>query len=171
MKALGPFKHDEFGNIRLLEENGNLYICGMDIANALKIKNPVAAVKAVSDKVSTVSVGKSQPVEFIPLSAAQELIQNFYDSPKAPRFDQWLFGSIVPELQRQINARKAEAAKNIKGVTNLINVLCGIMRAQGSTPREVAKQAKLLCEQFNIPLIDNFVHSNTKEKEKEVGVI
>lgn len=43
-----------------------------------------------------------------------------------------------------------------EGVAMLIDVLSNLMKAQGSTPYDIVRNAQLICEQYGIKLIDNF---------------
>lgn len=38
------FKNEKFGEVRMIEENGQIYFCGSDVAKALGYSNPRKAV-------------------------------------------------------------------------------------------------------------------------------
>lgn len=46
MNDLKIFNNTEFGQVRTIEENGQIWFCGADVANALEYKN---SRKAIAD--------------------------------------------------------------------------------------------------------------------------
>lgn len=59
------------------------------------------------------------------------------------------------ELENQ--AKQIPMTERPDRVAQLINSLSPIMRRNGSAPYDIARNAQLICEQYGIRLIDNFV--------------
>ena len=45
----------------------------------------------------------------------------------------------------------------LNGFANLLNMLTKTMKAQGHSPEMVAKQVRLLCDTYHVPMVDTFV--------------
>lgn len=102
MNELQIFNHPVFGDIRVLEENGKMLLCGADATNALGYKNSRDALakhcKGVVKR-DTPTNGGRQEMSFITegdlcrLAAHSKL-------PGADKFESWIFDDIVPTVIR-----------------------------------------------------------------------
>lgn len=105
MSELKNFEHPQFGNIRIVTENGRTLFCGSDVAKALGYKNPH---KALTDHCRCVTKRyiphpqnheKALEMNFIPegdlyrLAAKSEL-------PGADAFESWIFDDVLPTIRR-----------------------------------------------------------------------
>ncbi len=105
MNNLQVFNNSEFGNIRTVEENGQIWFCGKDVAEALGYAN---SKKAVLDhcKVDGVticslidSMGRNQQAKFINEPNLYRLITHS-KLPSAEKFEKWVFEEILPAIRR-----------------------------------------------------------------------
>lgn len=103
MNELMIFNNPEFGEIRTVEENGNVLFCGSDVAKALGYKRPNDAISAhcrgtVKRRI-TDTIGREQEMNFIPegdiyrLAARSEL-------PGADQFERWIFDEVLPSIRK-----------------------------------------------------------------------
>lgn len=97
------FNNPKFGNVRMIEENGNVLFCGNDVASALGYKSPKDAISthcrgAVKRRL-TDALGREQETVFIPegdiyrLAARSKL-------PGADEFESWIFDEVLPSIRK-----------------------------------------------------------------------
>lgn len=105
MMKMEIFNHQEFGSIRVLNENGTLLFCGADIASALGYAN---TSKALNDHCRYVtkrytphpqSPNKQIVMTFIPESDIYRLIAHS-KLPAAERFEKWVFDEVLPTIRK-----------------------------------------------------------------------
>ena len=97
------FNNPKFGNVRMIEENGNVLFCGNDVASALGYKSPKDAISAhcrgAVKRRLTDALGREQETTFIPegdiyrLAARSKL-------PSADEFERWIFDEVLPSLRK-----------------------------------------------------------------------
>lgn len=91
MNELKVFTNEQFGQVRTLEENGNILFCGSDVAKALGYTNPNKAIKdhcrAITKRSTPIS-GKMQDINFIPEGDLYRLIAHS-KLPSAEKFESW----------------------------------------------------------------------------------
>lgn len=102
MNELLIFNNPKFGDVRTIEENGQVLFCGSDVAKALGYTN---TSKALSDhckgitKRYTLTEGGKQEMSFIPegdiyrLAARSKL-------PGADEFERWIFDEVLPSIRK-----------------------------------------------------------------------
>lgn len=104
-KILQVFESDEFGEVRTVEERGNVLFCGSDIARALGYDQPHKAIKqhckddggmfyTVID-----SLGREQQAKFINEGNLYRLIINS-KLPTAEKFEAWVFEEVLPSIRK-----------------------------------------------------------------------
>ena len=99
---MASFSSKEFGQIRVIQENGKCLFCGLDVAKALGYKRPADAVTAhckgsVIHRVLT--SGGAQPIKFIPEGDVYRLIVQS-KLPAAVRFERWVFDEVLPTIRK-----------------------------------------------------------------------
>ena len=105
MNELKLFENKEFGTVRTIEENGNVYFCGKDVAAALGYKDTVNALKQHCYKDGVVfcdltdSLGRAQQAKFINEGNLYRLIAHS-KLPKAEEFEHWVFDEVLPTIRR-----------------------------------------------------------------------
>lgn len=92
----------EFGEIRIIEEDGKVLFCGTDVARALGYSIPSKAVnthcKGVS-KMEAPTNGGVQKLLFIPEGDIYRLIVHS-KLPSAERFERWVFDEVLPSIRK-----------------------------------------------------------------------
>ena len=105
MINLKVFNNEEFGEIRTIEENGNILFCGSDVAKALGYKDTVNALKShckldgVAFHHITDTFGRSQKAKFINEGNLYRLIVNS-KLPSAEKFENWVFDEVLPSIRK-----------------------------------------------------------------------
>ncbi len=105
MINLKVFNNEEFGEIRTIEENGNILFCGSDVAKALGYDQPHKAIKQHCKEdegmFHTVidSMGREQQAKFINEGNLYRLIVNS-KLPSAEKFENWVFDEVLPSIRK-----------------------------------------------------------------------
>lgn len=96
------FANEQFGSVRIIEEDGKVLFCGNDIANALGYSNPRKALidhcKGVTKR-DTLTAGGTQSISFIPEGDVYRLIVSS-KLPKAQEFERWVFDNVLPTIRK-----------------------------------------------------------------------
>ena len=96
------FRKDEFGTVRVLEEDGRTLFCGSDVARALGYARPndeIASHCRATVKHSTPISGKMQEINFIPEGDVYRLITHS-KLPEAEKFESWVFDEVIPAIRK-----------------------------------------------------------------------
>lgn len=104
MNELTIFNNPEFGTIRTVEINGEIWFVGKDVAVALGYKNPQEAIRThVDDEDKGVSEiltpGGKQSVPIINESGLYSLVLSS-KLPSAKRFKHWITGEVLPSIRK-----------------------------------------------------------------------
>lgn len=102
MMKMEIFNHQEFGSIRVLNENGTLLFCGTDIAAALGYANPRKAVRDHTrggTKRSIPTTSGLQEMTVVPEGDVYRLIVHS-KLPGAERFEKWVFDEVLPTIRK-----------------------------------------------------------------------
>lgn len=95
-------RKDEFGAVRVLEEDGRTLFCGSDVAKALGYARPNDAIAAhcrATVKRSTPISGKMQEINFISEGDVYRLITHS-KLPAAEKFESWVFDEVIPSIRK-----------------------------------------------------------------------
>ena len=99
---ISTFNNEEFGEIRTIQENGEVLFCGADIAKALGYSNTRDALsrhcKGVV-KCDTPTNGGIQSLGFISEGNVYRLIAHS-KLPGAERFEKWVFDEVLPSIRK-----------------------------------------------------------------------
>ena len=157
MNELQVFKNEEFGEIRTMEENGNVWFCGADVCKALGFTNPRKALgdhckeKGVTKR-DTLTKGGNQQVAYINEPNLYRLIIHSR-LPSAEKFEKWVFEEVLPAIRQTGKYEKFPGKSTSVGeIVNLIKVTRETMQEQGKTPEEIAATVKDIGQQFGIRL-------------------
>ncbi len=99
---LQVFRSDQFGEIRTIEENGNVLFCGSDVAKALGYANPSKALgdhcKGITKRYTPTN-GGNQELSFVPES---DLYRLAFSSklPSAEKFTDWVAEEVLPTIRK-----------------------------------------------------------------------
>lgn len=96
------FENSDFGEVRILEEDGRMLFCGNDVAKCLGYARPSKAVldhcKGVLKR-DTLTKGGVQSLKFIPEGDVYRLICNS-KLPNAEQFESWVFDEVLPTIRK-----------------------------------------------------------------------
>ena len=102
MNEIMIFTSTEFGEIRTLNENNKVLVCGSDITKALGYGNASAALnrhcKGITKR-DTLTNGGIQALLFITEGDVYRLIAHSR-LPSAERFESWIFDEVLPTIRK-----------------------------------------------------------------------
>lgn len=101
-QQLQVFNHEQFGDVRIIEEDGRVLFCGSDVAKALGYANPRKAVREHArggTKRSIPTTSGNQEMTFIPEGDLYRLIVRS-KLPAAERFEKWVFDEVLPTIRK-----------------------------------------------------------------------
>ena len=104
-QQLQVFNHEQFGDVRIIEEDGRVLFCGKDVAKALGYTNPQKAIRDHCRYRTNRSVphpqslGKLLDIVFIPEGDVYRLITHS-KPPAAERFEKWVFDEVLPTIRK-----------------------------------------------------------------------
>lgn len=105
MNELQIFKNEKFGEVRVIEVNGEPYFVGRDLAIALGYSNPVAAISQHVDNEDSVkhaipdSQGFTQQTTLITEAGVYSLIFGS-KLPTAKQFKRWVISEVLPSIRK-----------------------------------------------------------------------
>ena len=100
MENLTVFNNEQFGEIRTLNENGEILFCGADIARALgyaKPQNAIATHCKGALKRGIPTLGGVQTMTFLKRGDVYRLITHS-QLDSAERFESWVFDEVLPSI-------------------------------------------------------------------------
>ena len=96
------FKNEEFGSVRIIEEDGKYLFCASDVAKALGYSNVHSALQrhcnGVVKRDTVTSTRGVQTLTYIPEGDVYRLIVHS-KLPSAERFERWVFEEVLPSLR------------------------------------------------------------------------
>ena len=96
------FKNEQFGEVRMIEENGKLLFCGLDVARALGYARPGKAIidhcKGVLKR-DTLTSGGMQSLSYITEGDVYRLITHS-KLETADKFERWVFDEVIPSIRK-----------------------------------------------------------------------
>lgn len=105
MEDFKIFENVEFGELHILDDNGELWFIGKEIARALKYKDPKAAVRDRVDAEdkregqNAPTFGGAQTVTLINESGFYSLVLSS-KLPAAKRFKRWVTSEVIPSIRK-----------------------------------------------------------------------
>lgn len=105
MDKMQIFEHEEFGQVRTIEENGRVLFCGLDVAKALAYDQPRKAIARHCRYGTKRTVPHPQnpdkqiEMSFIPEGDVYRLIARS-KLPAAERFERWVFDEVLPSIRK-----------------------------------------------------------------------
>lgn len=158
MNNLQIFNNTEFGSIRTVEQNGQIWFCGVDVANALEYKNSRDAISRHCKnegvvKYDTPTSSGIQSIVFINEPNLYRLITHS-KLPSAEKFERWVFEEVLPSIRKTGHYGNTP----LKDVVNLIRITRDNMERQGATPTQIAETINGICEQYGINLPNFVIH-------------
>lgn len=181
MNDLQIFNNPEFGEIRTLEENGEVYFCGADVARALgyaKPQNAVAAHCKGALKRGTLTGKGVQEMTFIPESDLYRLVFSS-KLPTAEKFTDWVTGEILPTIRKHGAYMTPETLDRMIASPEFgIKLLTALKDEQDKRKALEAANAALTVDleiarpkaDYFDELVDRNLLTNFRETAKQLGV-
>lgn len=99
-QELQIFKHEEFGGVRVVEQDGEIYFVAADVCKALEIKNATQAVASLDeDERSMYCIGRQGEANVVNESGLYALVLKSR-KPNAKKFRKWLTGEVVVSIRK-----------------------------------------------------------------------
>ncbi len=102
---ISTFNNSEFGEIRTIQKNGEVLLCGLDVVKALGYINPRDALSKhcrcviKCDVPHLQSSDKTIEMSFISKNDVYHLIAHS-KLPRAERFESWIFDEVLPSIRK-----------------------------------------------------------------------
>ena len=134
-QELQIFKHEEFGGVRVVEQGGEFYFVGTDVATALGFKDAFGALKKHVDEEDKLvcqidSAGQKRDVTIINESGLYSLILSS-KLPTAKKFKRWVTSEVLPSIRKHgIYATENFAEQAIKNPAWAIEILSAFKESQ-----------------------------------------
>ena len=103
MKDLTNFNSAQFGELRVKQENGELWFCLVDVCRALELTNPTEVARRLKQKglssTETLTPGGVQKLLFV---NEENFYRCVFGSRKreAELFQDWVFGDVLPSIRK-----------------------------------------------------------------------
>ena len=181
MNSMQIFKNQEFGSVRVIEEDGKYMFCGTDVARALGYSIPSKAVnthcKGVS-KMEAPTNGGMQKLLFIPEGDVYRLITHS-KLPSAERFERWVFDEVLPSIRRHGAYMTPEKLREAVLNPDTLIELCQKLKGEQEKNKHLqAENASLTVDcqimrpkaEYFDELVDRNLLTNFRETAKQLGV-
>lgn len=181
MNELQTFTNPDFGEVRTLEENGEVLFCASDVAKALGYARPNDAVsqhcRATVKRRSPIS-GKMQDINFIPEGDVYRLIARS-KLPSAEQFERWVFDEVLPSIRKHGAYVTPETLQAAIMNPDIMIQLCQQLKAEQDKNTALRADNSKLAVERNImapkaDYFDELVERNTltnfRETAKQLGV-
>ena len=103
MNELEIFKNEEFGEVRVLDKNGDPWFVGRDVCEILEVKNVPDAMSRLDDDEKLMSVlpiaGQNREVTLISESGLYSIILRSR-KPEAKKFKKWITSEVLPSIRK-----------------------------------------------------------------------
>ena len=161
MNDLQIFKNKEFGNIRIIEKDGEPWFVGKDIAEALGYQNTRDALNKHTDSGDKADVAihdgsQNRNMTIINESGLYSLVLSS-KLPSAKQFKRWVTSEVLPAIRKtgSYTAPKAKPKRPALGSINVaVKNIMTVYNAAGVDPRFTATAVtKLYEEMADIKLI------------------
>lgn len=169
MNNIKIFENPEFGQVRTVMIDGEPWFVGKDVAGALDYNEPHKAVtKHVFEEDRTkhpiLTDGGIQEMWIVNESGLYALILGS-KMELAKKFKHWVTAEVLPCIRKTgTYALQIPLTEHPGDVAKLINATSRLMERQGSAPHKVTENAQLICRQYGIQLVDNFVKAPEYEQ-------
>lgn len=162
MNDLQIFKNKEFGNVRVIEKDGEPWFVGKDVADALGYQNTRDALSTHvdSEDKNTVAIhdgNKGNPNQTIITESGLYSLVLSSKLPSAKQFKRWVTSEVLPAIRKtgSYTAPKAKTTRPALGSVNVaVKNIMTVYAAAGVDPRFTATAVtKLYEEMTDIKLI------------------
>lgn len=177
MNEIKLFENPEFGEVRVLEQDGEPWFVGKDIAKVLGYNNPLEAVRDHVDEedkgVSKMDTpGGKQNIIIINESGLYSLILRS-QLPEAKAFKRWITHEVIPSIRK--TGGYIQGQEQLSDEELLEKALLVAQRRIAERERQLAekeKQVQLMAPKADYfdALVDKNLLTNFRDAAKEIGV-
>lgn len=182
MTGLQIFNNKDFGEIRTLEENGQVLFCGSDVAKALGYAKPHNAVsnhcKGITLKQGSDELGRNRQMSFITEGDVYRLITHS-KLPTAEKFERWVYDEVLPSVRKHgayMTQETLEAA--ILNPDTIIKIATALKNEQDKNKALQEANSALTVEnaillpkgEYFDELVDRNLLTNIRETAKQLQV-
>lgn len=94
------FKNNTFGNVRVLEKNGEPWFVAKDVCNCLEIKNTTDALKRLDDdERARFNLGRQGETNIVNEYGLYSLVLSSR-KPEAKEFKRWITHEVIPSIRK-----------------------------------------------------------------------
>lgn len=168
------FKNKEFGSVRMVEDDGRLLFCGIDVAAALGYSNPRDALRRHCKGVvkhDTLTAGGPQSLSFIPEGDVYRLIVHSR-LPGAERFEKWVFEEVLPAIRKTGGYMTSSLLEQAASDPNVLLRFAGELLAEHEKNERLSHEVSRLKPKADY--YDTFIHpgdcTNIRDTAKELGI-
>lgn len=98
--ALSSFNHEMFGEVRIVDIDGNIWFVANDVAKALGYEKPNNAINTHCRKINKFNYpATGRELNIIPESDVYKLIMRS-ELPEAERFQDWVTDTVLPSIRK-----------------------------------------------------------------------
>ena len=177
------FQNPEFGSIRMVEIDGEAWMVGKDVAQALGYKNPQEAIRNHVDEEDKgvreiLTPGGKQPIPIINESGLYSLVLSS-KLPNAKKFRRWVTSEVIPSIKRHGAYMTPETLQAAILNPDTMIQLCQQLKAEQERSRRLEAENSALVVQNQIAapkveyfdaLVDRNLLTNFRQTAKEFGV-
>ena len=177
MNEIKLFENPEFGQVRVLEQEGEPWFVGKDIAKVLGYNNPLEAVRDHVDEedkgVSKMDTpGGKQNIIVINESGLYSLILRS-QLPEAKAFKHWITHEVIPSIRKTggyIQGQERMSDEEI--IANAIKVANRILEEREKRIAALEQEKALMAPKADYfdALVDKNLLTNFRDAAKEIGV-
>lgn len=145
------FNNNEFGQVRTIEVDGQVYFVAIDIARALGYKDATNAIKQHCRWVvkrhipHPQSKDKEIEVNVIPIGDIYRLVSNS-ELPSSEKFESWVFDEVIPTIHKtgsyKMPKSKAEPKQTLSATNTAIKLIIKTLESAGVSPQYIAVAVK-----------------------------
>ena len=175
MSELMIFNNPEFGNIRMMDEDGSVLFCGVDVALALGYKRPKDAISTHAKgavKRRTLTAGGEQEMLFIPESDLSRLVFSS-KLPTAEKFTDWVTKDVLPAIRKHggyVNGQESMTPEELMAAALLMAQKTIADRDARISTLTVENQIMAPKADYFDALVDRNLLTGFRETAKQLGV-
>ena len=148
MNEIKVFKNEQFGEIRTITIDGQPWLLGKDVADALRYSNTQKAVRDHVDEEDKLTErivlsGQNREVIFVNESGLYSLILKS-KLPSAKQFKRWVTSEVLPSIRKYGAYATEETLNRVQGDTEESEKLFRMLREEKQRARELENEIKPL---------------------------
>ena len=171
MNDIQIFKSEEFGQIRTVDINGEIYFVGRDVATALGYMDARKAVATHTDEDDRTNhpirdaLGRKQETTIINESGLYSLVLSS-GLPNARKFKRWITTEVIPSIRK--NGGYIANQENLTPEQIVANALIVAQNIIANKDKQI-EEMQPKAEYFDA-LVDRKLNTSIRDTAKELGI-